>query len=1159
MRLTTFILIIALAQVSAKGFGQKITLNTNHTPIEKVLQSIRDQSGYRIFYDADDLKNQHVTLNINNLSVEEAIKATIKGLPLNYKIVKNSIVLSKEEPSFLERFFRDDDDGKLADIRGVVRNEKNEVLEGVTVSVKGTSNRTSTNAKGEFLLKGVSEDAMLVFSGVSIETFEVKVNSKKELNVNVRTRLVQLEEVAVNYSTGYQKIPKERATGSFVFIDSAMINRSPEANIFKRLDGIAPGVLFDRRDPTSLRIQIRGLYTLNGQTAKPLIVVNNFPYEDDINNINPADIENITVLRDAAAASIWGARAGNGVIVITTKDGNFNQPAKVSITSGITITPKPNLFALPIISTSQFMDLEKLLFDKGVFDDKLNNNFSFPTVTEGVRILSDLKNNRITQQEADTRLDALRGRDVRNDFLNYIYQTSVNQRYALNVSGGSANMKYYLSAGYDKSKNQLIGNGDDRITLNFGNTLNITPKLQLQINAFYSTSRTTANSPGQYGGGEYKWGEYVLPPYARLADEQGNPLVIDRSYQDNFLDTLGKGKLLDWKYRPLEELNLADNSGKNNALNANFSLNYKAFKWLQAIIQYQYQQSNNLYQQYASIETFAARNVINGFTNLNVTNLSLRYPVPLGGTLKEDRNGMSGQAVRASLNFNPDWNNHSLNGIVGGELVENKTSFTGDLLYGYDKSTQTFKNVDLFRQYPTMPFGNLANIKTYDRLGNGTNRIVSAFANLSYSYANRYVISVSARNDASNLFGVEANQKWKPQWSVGGKWNIHNENFYNVELLPSISVRATYGYAGNTNNSVSGLTTLILSNSTNPLYTSLLYADMQQLGNPSLKWEQVQTLNFGVDLGFKKDRINMSLDYFVKKSRDVISLRPLPSSVGVNSIMANSAQMQGNGFDFQLRSRNIQSKSFMWTSNFSASYSVYKVSKLLLSTNTQGLVSDGRSIEPIEGFSPDLVISYRWAGLEPQTGAPLGYLNGERSSDYDAITQKPFSEQNKNGSSIPLYFGNLINSWSWKNISFSANINFKLKYYFFRPSYLGGQDLGAIPSKEYLKRWQKPGDEQYTNVPSLAFPNDFRRNTFYNFSEVNVEKADHVRLNDLQMGYSLNRNNFRRLPFRQLDLSLSWNNLNILLWKANKVGLDPEHLNGRIMARTIALGMNLIL
>jgi len=804
------------------------------------------------------------------------------------------------------------------------------------------------------------------------------------------------------------------------------------------------------------------------------------------------------------------------------------------------------------------MDYEKLLFEKGIFDADLNNNFSFPPITEGVRILSDLKNNKITQQEADARLVELKNRDVRNDFLKYIYQTSVNQRYALNVSGGSANMKYYLSAGYDKSAKEQIGNGNDRITLNFANTLNFTPKLQLQINAFYSKIRDVENSPGGYG--RYTWGLRVLPPYARLADDQGNPMVIDRVYQSAFLDTLSKGKLLDWNYRPLDELAFADNSTRRDGLNASFNFNYQALKWMQASIQYQYQQSWALSQKHFGVETFEARNRINEFTNLSATDISIRYPLPMGGILRTLRDETSTQGVRASLNFNPKWRLHQLNGIAGVELRENKSTFSGNEFFGYNKNTLSYTNVDLIHQYPTMPFGNQKNIEPLQSLKNSIDRLVSVFANFSYSYGDKYILSTSARTDASNLFGVKTNQKWKPQWSIGGKWDLYKEDFYHVNFIPTVSIRATYGYAGNTNNSGSGLTTLLHGpQGINFLYNNLSYAGIAQLGNPSLKWEQVQTLNFGVDVGLKKDRINMSFDYFIKRSKDVIASRPLPSSVGVNSIASNSANMQGNGFDFQLRSKNIESKSFVWTSNLSISYSIYKVSKLLLSTNLKGLVSNGSSIQPIEGYSPDMLISYRWAGLDPQTGGPLGYVNDNVSNDYNAISQNPFSEQNKNGSSIPLYFGNILNHFSWKNISFSANINFKFKYYFFKPVDEGINNLVSIPNKEYLKRWQKPGDEQHTNVPSLTFPDDQSRNYFYNYAEINVEKGDHIRLNDLQLNYSLTKNSIRRLPFRRINFSLNWNNLNVLLWKANKAGLDPERPNGMKPTKTIAIGMNLIL
>jgi TonB-dependent SusC/RagA subfamily outer membrane receptor len=447
MKLVVVILFTCLMQVSASTLAQRISLSEKNASLEQVLKKIKLQTGFDVLYGSEVLNQaKKVNINLSNIPVDEALEQLFEGQPLNYQVKDKTIFITRKEPSFLDRLASiiSDDDGKFADIRGVVRNERGEPLEGITVMVKGAKTGTRTNAKGEFVLKGVKKGDVLVFTGVAIEPFEYTVKDDKNIDLNLKARLVQLEEVGINYNTGYEKIPKERATGSFVFIDSAMINRRVDGNILTRLKNLVPGLLFDNHSGNE-RLQLRGMYSFDEALAAPLIVIDNFPYEGNINDINPNDVDNITLLRDAAAASIWGAKAGNGVIVITTKQGRFNQKMQISINSSYASSSKPDLFKLPVVASSEIVDLEMFLYEKGNYNSSLNNPRT--PVSKVAQILQQLKTGKISQVDSDQQLEQLRNTDIRNDLLKYSYRSPIKQSHALNISGASNMIKYFISAG----------------------------------------------------------------------------------------------------------------------------------------------------------------------------------------------------------------------------------------------------------------------------------------------------------------------------------------------------------------------------------------------------------------------------------------------------------------------------------------------------------------------------------------------------------------------------------------------------------------------------------------------------------------------------------------------------------------------------------------
>lgn len=1140
--LVIFLLAGSLSCSYAYGFFQakeKVTVAGDNIALREVFSIIQKQTGYHFFYSGEHLDSREkISIHVKDAPLETVLQSLFKGRGLEWAYSDNVILIRKAAKA--DKILTEGRDSLLTMITGKVTDAAGAPLVGATVLVKGTGRGGVTNEEGRFTLRQLNAGSSLLISFAGYQSSQVKVSSQAELNVQLERNIIDIAGVSV-VSTGYQFIPKERATGSFVKLGNDLLNRKVSTGILDRLDGVSSGVLFDRRDPANPKIQIRGLYTLTSAIAQPLIVVDNFPYEGDINNINPNDVESITILKDAAAASIWGARAGNGVIVISTKKGSFEQHPVISFNSNLTILDKPDLFSLPQIPASDFIDLERFLFDKGFYNAALNSPRR--PLTPVVELLAKQRNGEITPAEADAAINALRQVDVRNDFKKYIYRKGFNQQYAASISGGGKNVKYFFSTGFDRNLSVLRGNDYRRITIRSDNTIRPFKGLELLAGLQYTQADQSTNSLGGYGSVNYRLLTRALPPYARFADEHGNPLTIDNKYRRTFIDTAGNGMLLDWNYRPLEELSFNDNTTDSRLLLANFGVKYDIFSSLNAEVRYQYQRTDDNSREYHDERSFYTRDLINRFTQLSSG--APVYPVPRGGILDLSNTNQESHMVRGQLNFDHEWRNkHELVAIAGAELRQKKTVGNSYRVYGSDNHTGS-ANVDYVNIYP-LTTGGMDIIPTFADFTGLLDRFVSLYINAAYTYDERYTISASARKDASNLFGVETNRKGVPLWSSGIGWKISNERFYNSSLLPYLNLRITYGTSGNVNNGITALTT-IERRPASSQNTNIPYAAIVNIANPNLRWERVKILNIGLDFALRNNRLSGSVEFYRKQSTDVIGLELPEPTTGVGAMQTNSADVRGKGIEVQLHSQNTTGGAFKWQTSFVLNYADYKVGRYLLTIPTNGFIDNGSAINPLPGYNPYLVVSYRWAGLDPATGDPQGYVDGHVSKDYQALSQRPITEQVIHGPALPPVSGNLLNTFTWKGISLSANITYKLGYYF-RRNTISYTTLFASGTghSDYLKRWRQPGDEQFTNVPSMIYPNPTsQRDDFYINSDINVEKGDHIRLVDLRLSYR----------YRKYQVYTYMTNLNALIWKANKAGLDPDAPSGLRQPRTIAFGV----
>jgi TonB-linked SusC/RagA family outer membrane protein len=1023
-------------------------------------------------------------------------------------------------------------------------------IAGATLIFKQGKSSATTDKQGHFviLLRRGADTLIISHIGYKTALKVVTPKTKYPIQINLIPSVNELNEVVV--STGYQDLPKERATGSFYKLDNQILNQRVSPDIISRLDGITSGLLFDHHDVEQQTIQIHGLSTLNYGAASPLIVLDNFPYAGDINNINPNDIESVTILKDAAASSIWGARAGNGVIVITSKKAKANQPLNVSFNSNITLTPKPNLFTANQIPVSSFIDFQQNLFNQGYYDSAFSDP-SFPPVPEVADILNQARNGQITDSQATQMIDQLRKQDVRNDMERYLYRTAVNQQYYLSLTGSGNKVHYLFSTGYDNTPSNLIGNGNDRLTIRSNNIIDLTSKWQLQTDVTFTKSNSTANSPGGYGS--YKTPTYTISPYAKLINSDGSPAAVDLYYSKAFTDTAGAGQLLDWKYRPLQELANNDNTTKETDILLNLGTTYKVFKWLTADLKYQYEQTWNNVSNLQNLNSYSTRDLINTFTQVNGNDVT--YIVPKDAILNTINNITKQNAVRGQLNINPDFGPRSkFAAIVGGEIRETESTSQTQLTYGYDPNTLVVTPVDYTTQYPTYD-----GIYGDEYIFDGThyaqllNRFVSVYANASYTLNDKYTLSASGRRDASNLFGVATNQKWVPLWSAGAKWNISRERFYHLAWMPELTLRFTYGVSGNLSPNASALTQISYFNgSDSPI--NLPYIGIDFPPDPHLSWEEVKNFNAGIDFNLFNNRVYGSIDYYVKHSDNLINSVLLDPTVGFTSSAVNSASINSKGMDVVINTINTIG-AVSWRSSLLLNYVNFITKKNLSPPSSQGLISDGTYIFPVLNYNPYVIVSYKWAGLDPKTGDPQGYVNGVVSKDYEAIEQNPLSAQVISGSALPPVFGTFRNTVDYRRFSVAVNITYKFDYYFRKPTsnYYNLITTGQGYT-DFDARWQNPGDELHTNIPSFTYPDDPLRDQFYQESSINVLRADNIKLNDIYASYDLS-SSVKRIGIKSLQIYLYTSQLNLILWKANHAGIDPDVLYGVHPPKTYSIGL----
>lgn len=1042
---------------------------------------------------------------------------------------------------------------RLYAVIGTVRDsDDNKPIVGVTVMIFGEKEvKSSSDEQGEFQIKSKSVQGKLMFSRIGYlpETVSFDLNHSGKINIVLTKADNQLQEVVIN--TGYQRISKERAVGSVDVIGTELINRNVGASIIERIENLSPGLLVNHGETADQdAFLIRGRSTINAD-AKPLVVLDNFPYEGDLENINPNDIASVSVLKDAAAASIWGARAGNGVIVLTSKKGTVGSPT-IAWSSNISFKSKPDLKHRNMMTSADRIGLEKFLFDNGRYDAYKNPT----TLGNRLAVVPDAVELMIANgSDLETQLSRLASQDVKKDLRKYFYQGILNSQNAINISGAGAKMQYYISTGLDNGRSQLVGKTNQRFTLRSNNRFKVNEKLGFEATISYI--RTNNKSGNNEGMGTAPSGAYTLSPYTRLADDKGTALPVYLNYRKAFLDTVGNGRLLDWTYRPLDEIRRENHRVDKQDLLFGVSADYKIVEGLQASLQYQYQNQSGNGKDIFGAESYYARNNINDLSQINSTTGLVTYPFPIGGIIWQNYSSTRSHQGRGQLNYAKKWDQeHQLDAMAGFEIRTIRTDNENYQNIGYNAENGSLANqVDVLTYFPRRTTSATRRIAFNDYKDGSIDNFLSYFANLSYRHKNRYDIYASIRKDEANLFGLNTNEKGTPLWSVGMAWDIAKEDIIMKKIFSYFKVRSTYGVSGNIARNANAIATISLNTSGNTHPFSTAY--LNSVANSKLSWERVKQWNAGLDFELLDKRVSGTVDWYTKKSTDLLASTPVDPTYGVSSVYLNVADMKGTGVDIQLRTQNLKGV-LSWETVWIYSHTSSKITKYLLP-----VAASAQQYLPITLANPLLgkplysVFALKWEGLDPANGDPQGRFDGNISKDYNMLyNQTPLEDLVFFGTAQPTHYGAIRNRFAYKQFDLSFTVSFKLGYYF-RANSVNYTNMFAgdwYGHSDYASRWQQPDDEMNTDVPSLVYPGNVNRDNFYKYADVLVQRGDHIRFEDINFGYAMPK--FGKLKNLRAFIYIS--NLG-LLWKANQRAIDPYFNNTPKDARNMALGISLSL
>lgn len=1143
VRQAMLLLFSLLLSVSLYGQG-KYFVAVEDAPLQTAMKMLSAQCDYNFVYNNDIIDtSRKVNVSIVSESLTEVLDAIFKPCGISYTIVGKQIALSVPEP------VPSVDRKKVRTVRGTVRDASGDALAGADIFQKGTRNGAFADVNGNYSIE-IPEDrpVELVFRFIGMREEIVEVGKRSVIDVVLEEEAHTLERIVV---TGYQTISRERSAGAFANVSGAEVQdqAAVHGSLLRSLEGRAAGLSITQTGD-GVRYLIRGVSSINSKT-EPLYIVDgvSMTKEQMDKLVNPNDVESINFLKDATAASIWGAQAANGVIVVTTKTGSSSKKLSIAYNGGFTFKGKPDYSYQDLMSSKEFIAAVSAAFDPQTYKWEDINKSTYGLSRGEYRVvlphetaLYKYFRGEISLAQRDEILNELASRDGRKEYEKYFMSNSFLNTHSLSFSGGNEKTSFYASLEYQRDKGAYRDYTDD-YRFFFRDILNIAKwiSLDISLSAYHSKSRT------------FEAPALSDIPYISYFDNDGKELSLtDYIMTGDYRTEVEKVTGIDLSYRPVSDFRNNSTITKSTGVNANAGLKINFTKYLSYEGRFQYSVTNASAENFIPSDSFRVR-----LERAQATNTAGESFLPSsGGHYTASGNRQTSYTVRNQLNFDLSFgkeNRHRIAALAGFEFSDRLNNGKTAFLRGYDY--QTMENI-FYDDYilstegvknPALPSFASSTVNTFEPNSftqtETDYRFVSMYANASYTFLDRYSLNASIRVDQSNLFGSDLSVQFKPIWSVGAIWNIAKEKFLSSKSwVNRLNLRASFGYAGNSPNPGEGGPYDILASTSSPSYGRFgLGYSIVTPANDKLSWEKTRTINLGVDYSFLGNRIDGSIDIYDKRTTNLLAQVPVDPTTGFKSVYSNLGAMTNRGVELSISSLNIDRPKFKWMTDFNFTYNANRLVDMYLEQPESPYVLVQQDYW--KGYPYGTVFAYNWAGLDPKDGMPRVFNSkGEavRSiTDIDTLDAVKFA-----GTTIPPFYGSLSNDFSIGDFTIGLMFIYNLGHVMRNDindkfSYRFCENL----HHDFALRWRAPGDEVTTDVPAYyslknSSINESDLTYLYRYADINVLPASYIKLREVSLGYNLPERACRAICAEKISVRLIASNLFTIGF--NGQGIDPE-------------------
>ena len=984
--------------------------------------------------------------------------------------------------------------------------------------------------------------------------------------VTPKDSIIQLSSVDV-VATGYQNLRKSQTTSAYTEIKPSQINRQINATLKDVIEGQVAGLRFTKDPSTGKEVPIlRGVGTFSGNVGyTPLVVIDNIPTDIPLEEINPQDIESVTVLKDAAATAIYGVRAANGVIVIVTKKGLHNG-LRINVHTDLSYTFKPNVDRMHYASTSELIDLETAFYQSKLADSNGNVNTLFESYgtiggRQTVRYYSplfqlyrDQAQGKLNAQQVNSTLNEWRNRDYLRDFKRYVWQPIVSKRYNISVESGNNRSQNYASLQYEDTDERIVTEKTRALNLYLKNTYQLTSWLKstIGVNGRYTAIDAVAepmrnaytNPLGQprytsvLGTNPYAGFNLVAPINGYILEQIAGKDAF-RPYSFNLLESI------------------AQEHQKQHALNLRpfVNLQVSILKELQYQSYFQYELNTSDSETFLGKDTYYMRLRHNQLVKQDANTQKFSSELPEGGYYEQQKRQNQHYTFRQQLDFNRTFTEvHNVTALVGFEMRQHYTPRNIlEAHYGYDEQTLSFPTLnwkELFNPGVTSYlYGRQSLSLNRNQQSETKHRFISFYSNFGYSYRQKYNLTASVRIDQADMFGADPKYKYRPLWSVGGSWNMHRENFFNINDINLLKLRITYGISGNVDQTTTPFLRGRLLTDVRGAYPSQQYLQFNDtdLPNPKLRWEKTETANIGIDLGMWH-WLSASIDLYRRYSSDLLVLTELDPTVGAQRRLINNGALLNKGIEVSLNATRKLADDLQLSVGTTFAYNKNTIEKV--SSKPTNAVEYARNPLYYYREGDDFNSLYAYQYKETVNGYPI-YLdeNGNPNTTFDA-NGVPTIKDIKNEDAL-VKLGTM-------NPTFNGALNLQLRYKVFELStmfvYAGGhklrKDTYSINQenethRDINQRWTATHP---TDMPRMSFdyPATLRRaantvNTLWQLGDNHVVNADYLKWRNVVFACYIPKDICEKLRLQNAKVTAQLNNL--LTWCAAGNDIDPEAYN----------------